>query len=190
MSSKGSSTYANQERGPGMPGLRGMDHYGMTVPNVDEAVDFFCDVLGCVELYRLGTFRVDEGDWMTQHLNVHPRTEITNMRMIRCGHGANIELFEYEAPDKRQEQARNSDNASHHMCFYVDDIFTAVEHLESHGVTILGGPSLNVGAEAGEYWCYFLPPWGAQLELVSYPAVRGYEQHTKRRLWDVRDPAA
>ncbi|HJN61759.1 MAG TPA: VOC family protein, partial [Alphaproteobacteria bacterium] len=38
--------------------------------------------------------------------------------------------------------------------------------------------------------CYFLTPWGAQLELVSYPAGRGYEQHTKRRLWDVRDPAA
>ncbi len=55
---------------------------------------------------------------------------------------------------------------------------------------ILGGPSLNSGAEADEYWCYFLTPWGAQMELVSYPAGRGYEQHTTKRLWDVRDPGA
>ena len=52
MSSEGSiSTYMTKQRGPGMPGLRGLDHYGMTVPNVDAAVGFFCDVLGCEELY-------------------------------------------------------------------------------------------------------------------------------------------
>ena len=100
MSSEGGSIYMTNKRGPGMPGLRGLDHYGMTVPDVDAAVDFFCDMLGCEELYRLGTFKVEEGDWMTEHLNVHARAEITNMRMIRCGHGANVELFEYEAPDR------------------------------------------------------------------------------------------
>ncbi len=125
----------------------------MTVPNVDEAVDFFCDVLGCQELYKLGTFRVEEGDWMTQSLNVHARAEITNMRMIRCGYGANIELFEYEAPDKRRNLPRNSNDGGHHFCFYVDNIFDAVEHLKSHGVKVLGEPSstaalnrANIGA--------------------------------------------
>ncbi len=190
MASEGESTYPNIERGPGMPGMRGLDHHGMTVPDVDAAVEFFCGVLGCTELYRLGTFKVEEGDWMTESLNVHPRAEITNMRMIRCGHGANVELFEYEAPDKRTEQPRNSDNAGHHLCFYVDDIFAAVDYLKDQDVQILGEPSLNVGAEAGEYWCYFLSPWGAQFELVSFPAGRGYEQHTTKRLWDVRNPAA
>jgi glyoxylase I family protein len=57
-------------------------------------------------------------------------------------------------------------------------------------VTIFGEPSLNSGAEAGEYWCYFLTPWGATFELASYPAGRGYEQHTSKRTWDVRNPAA
>jgi len=50
-----------------------------------------------------------------------------------------------------------------------------IAHLKRNGVQILGAPSLNGGAEAGEYWCYFLTPWGAQLELVSYPAGRGCE---------------
>lgn len=153
-------------------------------------MDFFCDVLGCEELYKLGTFDAADDDWMTEYVNVHPRAEITNIRMIRCGHGANIELFEYTSPDKRDEMPRNSDNGGHHFCLYVDDIFEAVEHLKSCGVKVLDGPTLNSGAEAGEYWCYFLSPWGAQFELVSYPAGRGYEQHTKTRPWDPRDPAA
>ena len=34
-------------RGPGMPGMRGLDHFGLTVPDMEQAVDFFCDVLGC-----------------------------------------------------------------------------------------------------------------------------------------------
>ena len=188
--SEGSSTYATKKRGPGLPGMRGLDHFGLTVPDMEQAVDFFCDVLGCQELYQLGTFKVEEGDWMTEHVNTHPRAEITNMRMIRFGHGSNIELVEYASPDKREELPRNSDNGGHHLCIYVDDMFAAVEHLKRHGVKVLGEPSLNTGAEAGEYWCYFLSPWGAQFELVSYPNGRGYEQHTKVRLWDTRDPAA
>ena len=175
----------------GLPGMRGMDHIGLTVPNVDEATRFFCDVLGCEEFYRLGTFEDDETDFMKDHLNVHPRAKITNMRMLRCGHGANIELFEYQAPDKRTELPRNSDDGGHHMAFYVNDMSAAVEHLKAHGVTICGGPTLNQdNAEGGEYWCYFLAPWGAQFELVSYPNGRDYEKETDRRLWDTRAPAS
>ena len=175
----------------GMPGMRGMDHIGLTVPDVDEAVRFFCDVLGCEEFYRLGTFRVDDSDWMKDHLNVHPRARINNMRMIRCGHGANIELFEYESPDKKDAVPRNSDNGGYHFAFYVDDIHEAVAHLRKHGVTVFGEPTMNKdNAEDGEYWCYFLAPWGTQFEVVSYPKGRGYERDYEARLWDTRDPAA
>lgn len=175
----------------GMPGFRGVDHFGLTVPDVEEATRFFCDVLGCEEFYRLGTFQVDDSDWMTQHINVHPRAKITNMRMIRMNTGANVELFEYESPDKREALPRNTDNGGHHFAFYVDDMDEAVEYLRSKGVTICGGPTLNKdNAEDGEWWCYFLTPWGMQMELVSYPEGRGYEKDFKTRLWDARDPAA
>ncbi len=187
MGHDGSSRQSAADRSPGLPGLRGMDHIGLTVPDVDEAVAFFCGVLGCEEFYNLGTFSHDDSDWMTQHLNVHPRSQINNMRMIRCGH-ANVELFEYEAPDKRREIPQNSDNGGHHFAFYVDDIFAAVDYLKSRGIKVLGEPTLNGGAEEGEYWCYFLSPWGMQLELVSYPEGRGYEREFAGRLWDPRDP--
>ena len=30
----------------GMPGLKGTDHIGFTVPDLDEAIDFFVNVIG------------------------------------------------------------------------------------------------------------------------------------------------
>ena len=31
----------------GLPGMRGHDHTGITVPDMNQAVSFFTDVLGC-----------------------------------------------------------------------------------------------------------------------------------------------
>ena len=39
----------------GIPGLRGTDHIGITVPDLDEAERWFIDVLGAVHVYTLTT---------------------------------------------------------------------------------------------------------------------------------------
>ena len=41
----------------GLPGLRRLDHIGVTVPDLEEATSFFVDVLGCEYLYSLGPFQ-------------------------------------------------------------------------------------------------------------------------------------
>jgi len=38
--------------GRGIPGTRNMDHVGLTVPDLEQAVRFFVDVLGADELFR------------------------------------------------------------------------------------------------------------------------------------------
>ncbi|MDQ1548451.1 MAG: hypothetical protein QOD27_109, partial [Microbacteriaceae bacterium] len=54
----------------GIPGLRGTDHVGFTVPNLDQAERFFVDVIGWTLVYSLGPYsHQDEGDdWMLEHL--------------------------------------------------------------------------------------------------------------------------
>jgi catechol 2,3-dioxygenase-like lactoylglutathione lyase family enzyme len=171
------------EQPKGLPGLRGTDHIGFTVPNLEEAIRFFVEVIGCEAFYELGPFEFDD-DWMSTHLNVHPRAVMKKLKFLRCGHGSNFELFEYEAPDQNVNQPKNSDVGGHHLAFYVDDFDTALAHLRSHGVQILGEPTVRtVGPSAGQTWVYFLAPWGMQLELVSFPDGKGYEQDTDRRLW-------
>ncbi len=171
----------------GIPGIRGMDHIGITVPNLDEAVEFFCDVIGCELVYRTPAFGDDDGTFMSDQLNVHPRSRIRGVAFLRCWNNSNFELFEYDAPDRNDTPPKNSDIGGHHIAFYVDDIEKAVDHLRSHNVLLLGKPVVeSEGPDLGVTWFYFLAPWGLQMELIHYGNGKAYESQTKARLWDPR----
>lgn len=171
----------------GVPGLRGMDHVGFTVPDLGEAVRFFRDIMGCGEFYPLGPFSGGDSTWMTDHLNVDAKATIPEMRIMRCANGANLEIFQYSAPVQNMAGPRNSDIGGHHLAFYVEDMDAAVAYLRDAGLTVLGDPTtMTGGPSAGETWVYFLAPWGMQLELVSYPGGKAYETEFEGRLWDPR----
>ncbi|HEV7655063.1 MAG TPA: VOC family protein [Mycobacteriales bacterium] len=158
-----------------LSGLRRLDHVGFTVPDLDEATRFFVDVLGCEYLYSLGPYGGD-GNWMAEHLNVHPHATIPENRFFRLGGQTILEVFRYTAPDQRDELPRNSDIGGHHLAFYVDDLDTAVAQLREAGVTVCGEPTASTAHHEGQRWVYFLSPWGMQFELVSYPDGRAWER--------------
>jgi len=174
----------------GIPGMRGADHIGITVPDLDEAERFLVEVLGAEHVYTLGAKRDDEGDWMTTQLGVHPRTVIREIRFYRLGTGSNIETFLYDAADGQNPPPRNSDIGGHHLAIYVDDMDAAIAHLRTHEVEIMGEPVRSAGAAEGQRWLYFRSPWGMQFELVSYPGGKAYEASAERRLWHPAHPAA
>jgi glyoxylase I family protein len=161
-----------------LPGLRRVDHIGFTVPDLDQAHRFLVDVLGFEYLYSLGPFKHDD-DWMATHLAVHPRAEMNN-RFYRCGGETLLEVFEYDAPDQRTTQPRNSDIGGHHVAMYVDDLDAAVEHLKAAGVEVFAGPTASKGPADGNRWIYFLSPWGMQFELVSYPGGKAFDREHPR----------
>ena len=171
-----------------LPGLQGMEHVGITVPDLTQALDFFVGVLGCEPFYELGPY-VSDDDWMEKHLAVHPRSEMRKLCFLRCGNGPNFEVIEYWAPDQQVTPPRNSDVGSVHLAFYVDDIYTAISYLRECGVRVLGEPTVRVGGpNGGQTWVYFVAPWGMYFELVSYPDGKGYEHETDRRLWHPARP--
>lgn len=171
-----------------IPGLRGTDHIGFTVPDIDEADDFFTGVIGCQRVYSLGPYRDDAGTWMADHLNVGPRTVMRELRFYRCGTGPSFEIFQYDTVDPQQPQPRNSDIGGHHLGFYVDDLDAALAHLRSHNVRILGEPTSSTRYSQGQRWVYFLSPWGMQLELVCYPNGKAYEKDSPIKLWNPTRP--
>ena len=176
------------EQRTGLPGLRGTDHIGFTVPDLAEAVEFFVDVLGCEPFYELGPF-VSDDDWMARHLNVHPRTVMRKLKFLRCGNGSNFEIFEYDAPDQNRVQPKNSDIGGHHLAFYVDGMAAAIAYLKAKGVRFLGEPTVRTeGPSGGQTWVYFLAPWGMQLELVSYPEGKASDKELDRKLWHPGHP--
>lgn len=165
-----------------MPGMRGMEHVGFTVPDINEACDFFEKILGAKTLYVAAKdFKADD-DWMKVHLNVDPRCVIKEFRYMRCGNGTNLEVFEYEAPDQAKQPPKNSDIGGHHFAFYVDDMDEAIAFLRANGVKVLGEPtSYTEGPNLGLTWCYFMAPWGLQLEIVSAPKGTVYDNEAKAK---------
>ncbi len=173
-----------------IPGIRGMEHVGITVPDINQACDFFANILGAEVLFTAATDFKGEGDWMHEHLNVHPRSEIKEFRYVRLGNGTNLEVFQFTAPDQNTDgPLKNSDIGGHHMAFYVDDMTAAIQFLKDNDVKVLGEPtSYTDGPNLGLTWCYFMAPWGLQLEIVSAPKATTFDNDAKaagrRRLFD------
>jgi glyoxylase I family protein len=172
----------------GIPGIRGTDHVGFTVPDLETAHSFLVDILGCAEVYRLGAKRSDDDDWMHSHLGVHPRTVISEIRFYRLGNGANFEVFLYRSADPQRTQPRNSDIGGYHIAFYVDDLDEAVQYLRDNDVEVMGEPTPSTQSATGQRWIYFRSPWGLQFELVSFPEGKAYEEQAPRLLWHPAHP--
>jgi catechol 2,3-dioxygenase-like lactoylglutathione lyase family enzyme len=181
------------------PRFAGIDHIGLTVPDIGTAIAFFRDALGCVEVIcRRPTPDADPeknaeaDDFLVTNLGVYRGARVAAIAMLRCGHGSNIELFDYTYAGRDQRRPNNADLGGHHLAFYTDDLPGALTHLEAHGATIMGAAkAVTTGPEAGLRWCYFLAPWGLQMELVSYPQGKAYEHAGANsvKLWSPREPA-
>ncbi len=165
-----------------LPGFAGIEHIGLTVPDLDEATRFFENLLGAETLYDVGPFQSPD-DWMASHLAVHPRARINKIRVLRCGTGPVLELFEFSSPDQTTALPKNSDHGGWHMALYVDDMDAALAALKSHDVAIQSGPvEMTEGPSKGLTWLYFKTPWGQQMELVSYPGgIAAYQG--QREVW-------
>jgi catechol 2,3-dioxygenase-like lactoylglutathione lyase family enzyme len=143
----------------GVPGLRGHDHTGITVPDIKQAADFFINVLGCKEAMSFGPFADEKGNFMADLLNVNPRAVINQITLVRCGYGSNIELFQYSSPDQKTVTPKNSDVGGYHIAFYVDDIKAAKDYLDGKGVKTFFGPfPVNEGPAAGQSIVYSSRP--------------------------------
>ncbi len=171
-----------------LPGMRGSDHIGFTVPDLEEAERFLVDILGAVPVYTLVGKRADD-DFMSVQLGVHPRTQIDEIRFYRLGNGANLEVFGYTSADGQAPQPRNSDIGGHHIALYVDDLDRAADYLRAEGIEVMGEPVASAGASAGQRWLYFRSPWGMQFELVTFPEGKSYEATAKTLLWHPARPS-
>lgn len=149
-----------------------IDHIGVTVPDLDAAVEFFTSAFGAEPWYGEGPFEDPDGDAMWRELRVHQRARV-RLAMLRLGSSTTIELLQYDVPDGEAagDAPRNSDHSAAHIGLRVGDIDAAAEYLRSvPGVELLAGPStVPDGISAGLRWIYFVTPWGLMMELVELP---------------------
>jgi glyoxylase I family protein len=159
-----------------LPSFSHVDHVGITVPDLDEAAAFYCDVFGCIERFRMGPFdarelpRMPDGrDWFLAHMNV--ADGCCRFVMLQLGPNLMLELFQYDRPaDRNEEVPRNCDIGGHHIALRVTDLDAALSYLKKKDrVRVMDGPIVvTEGVCAGMRVNYFLDPWGNQLELVEF----------------------
>jgi len=177
-----------------IPTATNVHHVGVTVPDLDEAVDFFVERVGAELLYRKGPFGDSDGDSMERRLGVHPDAT-ASLAMLRCGPTTNLELFEWDTPDQREDAPPISDAGATHLGIQVGDIERAIEGIAEHeGVEVLDGPHTNDGGPTeGLTYIFCRTPWGMYLELVEVAdGEMPYAEDTDGRLygpapsWDYR----
>lgn len=171
------------------PDIIGVDHVGINVPDLNQALTFFKDVLGFTPVTQLGPVPL-EAAWK-QASRLHTGTSSVTIRMVRAGTGAGIELFQYENNGGTPQQPGGDDAGATHISFYTTDIKATVDYLKAKGVKFLGEPFLMPsGDTAGETWVYFETPWGSKMELNSYPEGKAYEKANPAvKLWSPKDAA-
>lgn len=166
--------------------VQGLDHIGITVPDIDAATRFFCEALGAQLIYT----SVSPGDALDQDaqqnaLHLTPGTQVTAVRMLKLHHGPGIELFEMHGADQR-DPPRASDYGLQHFAVYAEDIDAAILRFERAGGVMFTGPkALSFPTERGDgnVFCYGRTPWGGIIEFISRPSPMPYEWQTTLRRW-------
>lgn len=156
---------------PGVPTARRVDHVGMTVSDVDAAVDLLVTGLGGELVYALPPLSHSD-DWMAVHLDVHPRAS-ARIALVRLGPVTNVELFEYQAPDQVSVPPRPHEVGSHHLGLYVDDVDEASAYLLRRLDVRPVGPAYTEPPDsprAGTRWIRLTTSWGLSFEVRSVPA--------------------
>lgn len=154
--------------------MHGIDHVGLTVPDLDAAIDFYARALAARQLYRLGHFDSRElsADGVDETAaTVAVPDALYRLAMLALPDGTLLELFEYTRPVGRKTPPRNNDLGGHHIGFRVADLAAALARVVDAGGTALAPITVVGGSDETGEWPtlevnYVLDPWGNQLELV------------------------
>lgn len=165
---------------------RGINHIGLTVPDLDVATRFLEEGLGARWCYD-GLTRDDsprEGVEVERQLGLPDGARIVRQRLMRIGDGPNLEIFEVETSDPSAPLGL-ADRGWNHVSVYCDDIRGALRRIVAAGARPLSYVHGNSRHEdtPGNGSVYVVPPWGGLIELQSIPGGNYYPSDSKAEAW-------
>jgi catechol 2,3-dioxygenase-like lactoylglutathione lyase family enzyme len=154
------------------PRLR-LDHVGFVVRDLDAAVSWYTDALGCTVQWTEAWTDVDPVRMaLTDEERVHLRGAI-----LRVGEHVFLELHEFAEPRGGDKNRRTCDLGIGHVSFYTTAIQTEYERLGKLGVHWYGEPvEITAGGLKGHWWCYGRDPFGFLIQLNWWPEPESDER--------------
>ena len=173
------------------PVIRGVNHIGITVPDIEAAKSFLVEAFGGQVIYQ--SFGPKDpprqGPEFERAGGAFPGTAVRAQAMGKIGTGTDIELFEMHGPEQAKP-IRASDFGITHFALYTDDIDASVERFEKAGGTPLTAPrAIPYATEngPGNKVCYCRLPWGTMMEFITTPDRMAYHDQTDLRRWQDED---
>lgn len=117
---------------------RGIDHVGVTVPDIEEATSFFKKVFNAKIAYdnKKPEDSPLQGEDTEKTLGLKKGAKVIHMRILTFDNGANIELFYYKNTEQK-EPVLVSDLGVQHFAFYVEDVQEAAKRFTEAGGELL-----------------------------------------------------
>ena len=153
--------------------MNAQHHVGITVSDLDAAIDFYCGKLG-LKLASEPSPVFDEPQ-LGRGVGV-PGASLRCV-LLALGDGL-LELIQYIAPESPIDHPLPQNAlGAHHVAFKVDDVEAEKTRLQEEGITFLSDVNVvDEGTLAGWRWVYFTDPDGNALELVEVAYTRPGER--------------
>lgn len=145
-------------------------HFSFTVSDLDEAVAFYVDKLGCTCVHRQ-----EQSNAYTRRLVGYPDAHL-RIAQIRIGSatgrsGHHLELVEYLVPQGDRGDRNICNPGAAHLAFRVEDLRAEYERLSGLGVRFFSPPNeITAGVNAGGLAVYFHGPDDIVHEMVQAPS--------------------
>lgn len=164
---------------------RGIQHIGVTVPDLDEATRFFVEGLGAQVAYDGLTTQDEpcEGAEVERQLGLPRGAAIHKQRMFVIGEGPGLEVFEISG--EQRPASGLADLGLNHISLYCDDIQGCLDRLVAAGGRPLSEVHENSRYEdtEGNGSVYVKSPWGMLVELQTIPNGHYYPQDSQAEVW-------
>jgi catechol 2,3-dioxygenase-like lactoylglutathione lyase family enzyme len=147
-----------------MASITGVDHFGVTVSDVERSLVFWRDLLGLEEVGR-GVIEWEHLD----RLVALPDTKIEWVELTISG-GGTVELSQYHRPvGEPVVPGEENEPGRSHISLLVDDLVSVLAGLRAAGVRARSDEPVDipVGAYAGGKAAYVFDPDGVEIELIE-----------------------
>ncbi len=155
-----------EKRNHEKPQIKRIHHLGLTVSNIEEALELLCGNLGLQKVGEMGSY------WEYLKLpgnNGNPRLRSTLLKIT--GTEVYLELWQFDKVQGQPALTTPNNFGSGHLCFQVSDIFKDHAMLEKAGVRFMGAPAeVTAGINKGAYAIYFSGFDDYRFELFQKPA--------------------
>ena len=150
------------------------DHTGITVSNLERALEFWQNILGFEFSHR-----AHQTGEMAEQITGVQGAEL-KLAVVKAPGGHKIELLEYLAPSDRKQHVdpstslrtslRPCDVGSVHVALAVDNLDAVLEKIAASGWKTAGKPQmLTSGPNAGKRVIYVRDPDGTTIEFMQQP---------------------